>query len=81
MSPEMHPQRAIDAVTKKAVSTPSSGAATPSHSDTHKSHKSVKQLWKEIKHAVVEHHRGVNAAYASYYGAGAGSTVPGRRGS
>lgn len=30
----------------------------------------MKKLWKDFKHAAVEHHRSLNAAYATYYGAG-----------
>ncbi|KAF2689789.1 hypothetical protein K458DRAFT_414039 [Lentithecium fluviatile CBS 122367] len=54
--------------TATPVAAPSSGTATPQQ-NKHSNH-SMKQLWKELKGAVSEHHRSVNAAYISYYGQG-----------
>jgi len=48
----------------------SSGTATPNEHSAAQAHKNKKGLWKSLKHAVVEHHRSVNAAYAAAYGQG-----------
>ena len=64
---------AANSTTVSGTATPAvvvaSGTATPQTQEKHSSH-SMKQLWKELKGAVSEHHRSVNAAYVSYYGQG-----------
>jgi hypothetical protein len=49
-----------------------SGAATPTErGDKQLQSKSgSKKLWSALKHAVVEHHKSVNRAYAVCYGQG-----------
>jgi hypothetical protein len=54
------------------TATPNNEAAAPfNHGISDKAAKTHnKNLWSQLKHAVVEHHRSVNRAYQATYGAG-----------
>ncbi|KAF2279620.1 uncharacterized protein EI97DRAFT_430652 [Westerdykella ornata] len=48
-----------------------SGTATPAEGFHQKESKAErKHFWSSLKHALVEHHKSVNNAYAACYGAG-----------
>lgn len=84
---DLHPRVLSLSADSSAAATPTDQSRRASHESEHaatthfasqqdKTHKtlnqSIKKMWKDIKHAAVEHHRGVNAAYQASYGYGTG---------
>ncbi|OAL51002.1 hypothetical protein IQ07DRAFT_507863, partial [Pyrenochaeta sp. DS3sAY3a] len=85
---DLHPRVLSLSADSSAAATPTDQSRRASHESEHaatthfasqqdKTHKtlnqSIKKMWKDIKHAAVEHHRGVNAAYQASYGYGTGA--------
>ena len=80
---EYHPRILSLSAESSVASTPLNQSRRASVESQHQAHhfvhndhtskrlnQSIKKMWREIKHAAVEHHRSVNAAYEASYGAG-----------
>lgn len=89
-----NPSRANSITSPPFSQTPAEQSRRASHESAHDAHhfineqekktqkslnQSIKKMWKEVKHAAVEHHRSVNAAYAVAYGAGTRNLGAGNR--